>query len=253
MTKLNFTGRQRIGRSGVRLRVHGEFEDLRLTVDRLDIDQSGLPDDARVVVEAQRQTNYMRFECGRVAEMSLPSGVQLAEFDTPDGILFRIKVIGDEAEDHGKLLAVTDRLRATDDDATDGGTSASVPLLPFQAHDLDQVTWQLDVSGEHPVVLVNRRLPDWKAYVQSPEFRALVFPEVLRQVAQWILRQDIEDATPDDAAWPWKCFMELLHQSPIGVDDDKADDWAEELVHAFARRAGLFEGLAAATGWEGDE
>lgn len=252
MTKLNFTGRKRLDRNRVRLWLTGGPDDIRLSTDRLNFDGLELPHDARIVVEAQHQTNYMRFECGTVEAVAHLGSEPLTEFETPDAILFRVKVIGDGDSDTGKMLAVADRIRAGDvregNDATDetdeGGTSGSVQLLPFQPHDLEQLTWLLDTTGDRPVVLVNRKLPDWKAFVQNPEFRALVLPDVLRQIALWtVLEQDVEDATPDDAVWPWKKFLELLGHSPVGVEDDKAEDWAAEVAHTFTRRARLFDAL----------
>jgi hypothetical protein len=252
VTKLNFTGRRRIDRSGVGLWMTTAEAGLYVSTDRLNVSGLGLPDDGRIVVEAQHQTNYMRFNCGRVGAILHLDNEPLTEFESPDAILFRVKVIGDGQTDAGKLLAVVDRVRArtgvpgtvSGDEPDSGSTVGTVQLLPFVPRDLEQLTWLLDTSGDRPMILVNRNLPDWKAFVQNPEFRALVLPAALRQIALWVvLENEVDDAGPDDAVWPWKKFLEMLGQSPSGIEEDKAEAWADEVIFAFARRAHLSDTL----------
>ncbi|WP_130510021.1 hypothetical protein [Krasilnikovia cinnamomea] len=219
----------------------------------------GLPSDARVIVEAQNQTNYMRFQCGRVGDIVHLDNVALTEFDSHQGIGFRVKVIGDSEADLGKLLAVADRLRVPHDagegESPTTGAAARESILPFKAQDLEQLTWKLDTSDDRPIVYVNRNLPNWRDFVGSAEFRALVLPAVLREIAIWMLRQqDVDEAEPGDPVWPWKRFVEGLGwPTPQAHEEDKFETWVDEVVFAFTRRAHLFDDLLAVIDTEAEQ
>ena len=105
--RLNYTGRIKIFRSDLRLATREVGGALSFDADLRLIDYE-LPAEALVFVEAYRQTTWMRFSFGTVAAMQPPVDRWLHEFDSPDGILFRVKVT--QAKDEHVLLAVADRI-----------------------------------------------------------------------------------------------------------------------------------------------
>jgi len=256
MTRINYTGRARILREDVGLRIVAGTPP-SLHVERLDISDFGLPGDARIVLEAQRRTNFMRVECGTVGSPDLSSDALLREFDSPEGISFRIKVVG-VGDNDGKLLAAADGLRAS----SDGEPADRLALLPFRPADIGQLLWRLDIDDSgFPSLLINKSMPmGWNEFARQPFFRALVFPEVIRQVAIWVVDKlaDIAD-DPESPAAPWMKFfnVELGHDllsAEIPTDDsdrgDWASGWAEEVAETFSRKHRFLESVI---GMLGDE
>ena len=257
MTRINYTGRKRIVREKVQLRLVVDVFP-KLYVDGIDLSGFDLPGDARIVVEAQRRTNFTRVHCGTVAEPDLASGATLREFDSPDGINFRVKVVGASGDNEGKLLAAADGLRAT----ADGESADRVALLPVRPSDLGQLLWRLDIDDTgFPSLLINKLVPmGWNEFARQPMFRALVFPEVTRRVAMWVVGNlaDVAD-NPESPAAPWvQYFKAELGQDllDMSVPSDEADrqewarDWADEVAEKFSRKHRILESIGSLFGDE---
>jgi hypothetical protein len=238
VTRINYTGRKRIPRDRVSLRIASNGG-IKLHVTSVELPPD-LPPGARVVIEAQRQTRFMRLDCGTVASPLLPIGEPLIEFDVADGIRFRLKVVGASEADEGKILAAADGIVAASDETPSGRE----PLLAFRPAPLDQRLWKLDISdGAWPVVLVNQSIGDWHQFAREPHFQALVYPEVLRQIALWVV-ENLEDADePDTPAGAWRRFLKDLGTDPVEdapPDEEErsgwAQDWADDVADKFCRR-----------------
>ena len=78
-----------------------------------ELDGYDLPAEALVFVKAYRQTTWMRWPWGTVGALQPPANRALAEFDSPDDVLFRVRVTspGTPEEPHGLLPAEADRVR----------------------------------------------------------------------------------------------------------------------------------------------
>lgn len=240
-TRINYTGRRRINRNRVSLRV-SESEGAVLLDGSVSLTGLGLPDSAGVVVEAYRQTSYERVACGTVGDPKAPAGARLSRFPVTQGILFRVKVVGAEGPDHGRLLAVADRIRP-EPGPDEGGPS---PLLPFSpSRDLGQELWRLDLSDDLPRVLINSGVGDWKGFARDSRFQALVFPEVTRQIARWLVRNldAVRDEDHPGSGW-LKFFTSALGVDPPPAPDEngEAEDWADDASATFARRHDFLEG-----------
>lgn len=243
--RLNYTGRIKIHRTDLKLATHegnGAFSfDAKLHL----IDYE-LPAEALVFVEAYRQTVWMRFPFGTVANLQPPENLMLSEFESVEHIKFRVKVT--QAQDEHILLAVADRipLALPDEDAD------RESLLPVQAADLGDELWRVDLQDE-PCLLVNKSATsDWRQLAQSSVFISLVYPAVLRQILASILVEGYRD-TDDETEWrsKWLRFATLLPsvdpEIPKKDDgDDAALRWAEDAVAAFAKKLTLKEKFAGA-------
>ena len=247
--RLNYTGRVKINRADVRLAtrfIGGQlsFEaDLRLT-------DYELPAEALVFVEAYRQTTWMRFQFGTVAALQLPSDRGLREFDSPDGILFRVKVT--QARDEHILLAAADRIPLA---LPEDGDANRESLLEFVPAELGDEMWQVELDGE-PRLLVNKSaVPDCRQLALSPVFVALVYPAVLRQILTNVLIEHGHRDTYDDTDWrsKWLRFATLVpgvdpEPPEKDEDDDAVRRWVDDVVAAFAKKLTLREKFGAA--WE---
>lgn len=245
--RLNYTGRIKVHRTDVRLATREVGGALSFDADLRLIDYE-LPAEALVFVEAYRQTTWMRFSFGTVAAMQPPVDLWLNEFDSPDGILFRVKVT--QAKDEHVLLAVADRIPLAQPDQNADQES----LLEAVPWELGDELWRLDLDGE-PRLLVNvSATADWRQLAKSPVFVALVYPAVLRQILMNILAQEHRD-TDDDSDWrsKWLRFATLLPgvdpELPAkDADDDEYRRWSDDAVTAFAKKLTLKEKFK--TAWE---
>lgn len=244
--RLNYTGRIKINRGDVRLStvvIDSQFSfaaDLRLT----DYD---LPAEALVFVEAYRQTTWMRFPFGTVAGLQPPSDRGLHEFDSPEGILFRVKVT--QAHDEHILLAAADRIPLALPDDADADRES---LLEFVPADLGDEIWRVELD-DYPRLLVNKSaVPDCRQLALSPVFVSLVYPAVLRQILICVLVENKHRDTDDDTDWrsKWLRFAALLPgvdpELPERGEDEDAVHWVDDAVLAFARKLALREKFSAA-------
>lgn len=250
--RLNYTGRIKIHRTDVSLATREEAGTLCFDAN-LRLRDYELPAEALVFVEAYRQTTWMRFPFGTVANLQPPPPEKrlLTEFDSADEIRFRVKVT--QAHDEHILLAAADRipLAKPEDD------SDSESLLEVRSAELGDELWCVDLDDE-PRLLVNKSAaPDWRQLARSPVFFALVYPAVLRQVLTNVLTSGHRD-TDDETDWrsKWLRFASLLPgmdpQPPEKQEGmEAALRWAEDAVAAFARKLGLKDKFTAA--WHSKE
>lgn len=245
--RLNYTGRIKIFRNDVRLAT-SEADGVLSFDAELRLNDYDLPAEALVFVEAYRQTTWMRFPFGNVANLQPPAPDQrrLSEFDSADGILFRVKVT--QAHDEHILLAAADRIPLAKPDQ-DADKESLLEVVP---EELGDELWQVDLDGE-PRLLVNKSATvDWRQMALSPVFVALVYPAALRQVLTSILATEHRD-TDDETEWrsKWLRFASLLpgvdpEPPPKADGEDAATRWTDDAVAVFAKNLALKEKFAGA-------
>jgi hypothetical protein len=219
MIRLNYTGRKRIARDRVQLRVRQVDGAPVLDVVRIDLQNLGLPGSATLVVEAYRRSRYIRCSAGTVSAPTLPSGVTLGEFEAAESPLFRVKVVSPDGE-AGKLLAVADQLKPIVE-----GEEPQNSLLSVAPADLGQQLWRLDLSDDYPQLLVNIAVGDWRNFAAMPFFSALVLPEALRQVIEWVVQEPSDLDEEDTPRALWVGFLtEALGHDPRGANLSGSED-----------------------------
>jgi hypothetical protein len=196
----NYTGRRKIGRKDVSITLRQEnavwvFDaELRLA-------DHHFPRNAEVWVEAHRQNLWMQWTWGTVATLRMPADRRLTEFDVPDGVLFRVRVVQPPGSEHHKLLGEADAIPFVKaGEADDRRRHLLVPVPDV----LDQQLWRLDFESDPPRLLVNKDVkPSWKEMACSPYFTALVYPEVLRRILMRALMSD-DGWTEEDEEGGWQ-------------------------------------------------
>jgi hypothetical protein len=238
--RINSTGRRKIMREDARISVRPDSDGALMFDATLELTDYELPIDARVFVEAYRSPSFMRFPYGTVAQVQPPPELarRLTEFASREGLRFRVKVTstGDRA---GLLLAECDGVPVSDDVEQPDNRIALLPPAPA---DLGQETWRVDLTGANgPLLLVNRRLGNWRAVAISPLFRSLVYPAAMRQVLWHIYK--VEGTRTTDDAGDWRCRWLMFATALPGVggppltsnDDDIWGYWITDAVESFAR------------------
>lgn len=248
--RFNYTGRQKLMRSDVCIRVHdatrGNPQSFTAQV-KIPADLK-LDAQARVYVEAYIGASSMRFDFGTVAAMAPPDDCSLTDIDEGAPVLFRVRVV-DETQNVGRLLASANGIRPEGEE--DGRHRKS--LLPLRSCDLGEEIWQLKYDADAGFELaVNSRIPDIMERLKSDSMlMGLVYPEVVRQIARRIWEEG--STVPDDADWlvDWKTWLEeLLGRSVSMEDESEVDEMADDMAGNFAARYRYASTMAALKGDE---
>ena len=237
--RLNYTGCQRIRRSDIVVCVDERTPPTFTLAHSLDGYE--FPGNARVVVEAQAHWTLMRFECGTLESPSSGDPLALGDFDSPDGIRFRLKVIG-TGHDAGLILGEADGIRPLDSEGREDARS----FLAVQPADLGHVPWRLSLVGAVPLLQINDKISDWRSFMRRPEVRALLLSELYRQLLREAQRNP-PDAEASDA-WQFAALDMVPAAAgprPSPVDEDAVEAWVDDAVRLFAGRHKLLRGLAA--------
>ena len=237
----NYTGRRSIVRNDVSVTVRADGKGWAFDA-ALKLAHYKFPHNAEIWVEAHRQNLWMQWSWGTISAMRVPINRQLAEFDVPDGVIFRVRIVQPPGQDGHKLVGEVDGIQPVKAGEADDRRRHLIVPVPDA---LDQELWKLDLEHEPPQLLVNRdALPTWKDLARSPHFIALVYPEVLRRILAKVLVDDSWSEEDEDGGWQtdWIRFARNLgglpSLPPVGQKQDR-DDWIEEAVAAFARRMQL--------------
>lgn len=237
LRRLNYTNRVRIHRADLRIALSSPDGGLRFTADLSKLREYSLPKDALVFVEAYRQANWMRFDFGKLGALDVTGERHLSQFDSPEGIRFRVKVT--PSHDDRILLAEADRIPLF---LPDQDLAPKQPLLPVKPADLDGEVHRLDFSGTEPLLLISRRAGSYGDIGRSPAFLALVYPAVLKEilVRALILDQFEDDSSDDDWQSRWLRFAKSLpgvgELPDTSSDQDDRFKWIDDAVAAFSRR-----------------
>jgi len=245
---LNFTGRKDIKLKYVDIRIE-QSDDLLTFSSNLQLDHYKFPADARVYIEAYRGLSalWKRFDFGRVGLFEAPEDRSLNDFDHPEGILFRVKVSAD-GEHQGRLLGNADGIRPK---RPGQDKQPGVPLIDVDSAPMKGALWCIrypEFDSDMPTLVMNEKIDDWNSRARDPLFRAVVLPEVMRQILTRILIIDAEISDEDEPdCWQqkWLRFAESLpnisdHPEPLQAMEDLMDrvelsDWIEDAVNAFGK------------------
>jgi hypothetical protein len=248
--RLNYTGRKKIRRDDVNIALYEKPNaPATFDADLAKLSEYKLPADAIVSVEARLQTRWMRFRYGTVGAITPPADRALTEFDSPDGILFSVKVTATSGT-RGMLLAEAEGIPVRFPGEADERRN---PLLPVKSDDIGQEVYRLDFSNDPPILLVNRAAGDKDAIVRSPLFMSIVYPAALREILNRIIHvEELDDPDDDGESWQsrWLRFATALPcVGPIPPEDGgDREQWIDDAVAAFAKQQTMLDRFIA--GWQ---
>lgn len=238
---LNFTGRHRITREATRITLHEKSNglvgfDAELTLGHLD-----LPADAKIYLEAAFKTTFIRFPWGTVGNIN-PPNERILTLEQPKLATFRIKIV--EAIDNGlgRLLAVGDHIRP---EGFQDGVRRRISLFRVNySNELTKEIWRLSFDDDGPILDLNN-MPGINDIVHQETFRALVYPELVRQILKAVLEEGINDE-PDSWKVRWLRFaekqtIEALPPFTDGELDIEHKEWINAVVEGFSKKFKLVE------------
>ncbi len=236
--RFNYTNRITIRKSDVNISVHTTSGPAPVARVSTDLAAYKLPEEAEVFVEAYRMHSYMRSRMGQVLDAATPFEFALTEFDTPDAVLFRLKVVSRRHDLKGTapiILAAADKLSASDGSDENLNTDR---LLTSKPEDLNGELWRLDLEDQ-PVLLIERAYWENRDVICGPWFRSLVIPTILRTTLRHILTSDFREVEGDDWEPRWLRFaLEQPGTPPLppeSADPDVIDNWINDCVAGFSR------------------
>jgi hypothetical protein len=184
---------------------------------------------ADVTLEAYYRSSSMRFDCGKVGNISVPPRMELSDIDVGGAVQFRLLVIASES---GQILGSAEGLRP----ARRGESPDRQPLLTLRETNLGHEVWRIDVDSRvGPVLSVNNTIPGLAAQIRNvPLLQGLVLPHAFRIILQELTAEGEEEG---DDLWgdAWRKFLRELGipTEPEEKDPDSVEDWVQSAVTAF--------------------
>ncbi len=232
LRKLNFTERTRIPRSAVRLELRREADGVLAFDVQLDLKSVKVPGDARVYVEAQYRTSYMRFDCGSIAAPLVPENRRLEAIDSDRIVRFRVKVV-DHTDGARRIVAASNDITV----ACEAGDSASrLSLLPVNFDDLGDQVWRIHFESTEPVLELNNRIENIEQLARHDSgFFALVYPAAVREVLTHFLLVERWNENDEGGDTPelWIRWARGMIGDPVPADEDDRSGWIEDVIVAF--------------------
>ncbi len=226
----NYTQRRRIPKANavVRLRPDGNGG-TAFDVD-LNLVAFELPSTARVYVEAYFKGTLMRFDFGTVGAIRPPNPRSLTRLPQPELTLFRLKVVSQNLDQRGLVLAQCERILPRQ---TEGGPAMRQSLFRVQLIHLENEVWRLEFDDDGPVLQLDPAFREQARHDAS--FAALVYPDVIRRVLSRVLRDHDDPDTTDDWRAPWLRFGRQLtgKPNPSREDESVVEEWIDEVVAGF--------------------
>jgi hypothetical protein len=241
--RINSTGRKKISQDRMDLRILSVApgEPLKAKI-ALSLESLDLPASAAVSVEAYHRSTAMRFACGTVGAKKIPEILSLSELDQAGGVLFRIKIVDQEAQP-GKILASADRVRPSIEGEHDGRKS----IFPVEYRDLGQEVWRVYIDDDAgPFLFLNSKIPALMHRIhENPLVAGTLLPAAFRIVLRYIADNPSED---DENGAGWKTDWNRFCIEELGVEDDledleesERDVWVDDAVRRYCEAKAFVE------------
>lgn len=234
MKRFNYTGRKKIFREDIKVRLQGDFHERPVVDVAVDLADYEFPRFARVFLEAQsNKTRFMRFDLGEVSSSVRRNGIELTEIDDAEHLDFRLKVVD---EVRGLLLGIAENLKLYNkDDQLDENQQS---ILPVSSVDLSSfgVLWRISWGDQKAILEIERELGSRDQVVRSLMFRAFVWPAAMRQILVKVLSEDWDQemSDPQELSTRWLLFA---RQIGAGSPDPRVEDheeWIDNAVRLLA-------------------
>jgi hypothetical protein len=228
---LNFTSRTTIDMSRVQVVASIDGDQGFLQVHKLDLSGYGIPDSCPVILEAMtRRDGKIRIELGVTPQPELTRKLKV------DPIFFssaRIRLNILDASGTGRIVASVE-----DVDIDIPETSGLRSLLPtLEVENLVHRVWKLRIDSDGFCIEINKNFPLIGEVVRSPEFSALVMPDVVRQIAFSVAGENCP--IPEVLKNKWERLFGSIYSDPQDLKTTEPDAWADEVAEALSGRYSL--------------
>lgn len=240
---INYTGRKKIKRENISIRfIRKNDRIIAFSVDRLDLSDLELPQNALLYVEAYYRTELKRFDFGTAGKIINRSPCDLTDLAYPENLRFRIIVIDSSNK---KVLAHADRI-------VPDKSSDIKSILPVEFSDLGNEIWKIKYEGDEgsPILIINRNIPNIHNIAKhDPQFVLYVYPAIFREILTYIIFVDgLDSIIEPNIEWhnDWLKFIrrlgieipEILERDGDNFDKENALSWIDKCVSVFSSTLG---------------
>lgn len=236
--RINYTGRKKIPLDRISITVSRRDHAAESFDASIRLEGMGLPDEAKVYIEAYHRTDLVRYPFGTVANIVRPEDTGLSHLAHNENLRFRVMVV-DESDKRGLILASANRIRPA-------GIYLKRSILPVEFRDLGRQVWKVDYTGDEPVLLLNEKIPNIHNLAKAdPRFHLYIYPAVMREILAHIFFVDrIDDIEEPADEWhrTWLEFAkrfsgdDTLLQLDLGDEHSVRVDvlnWIDRVVEEF--------------------
>ena len=243
--RFNFTGRKRIFEDEAKIHVLKDTNPLKIHLEQsFSSSQCYSPNDI-VMIEAIRRTRRDRVQIGKISELANSEEIVFQSFQDGNDVLFRIYVVDPSTS---KKKGQAKRLRDADKSQNPSSIKSILPVELSQEEDeMGDCFWKLKFDDNNPLLLLSSKKFSSFEPTKSSEFKALVWPEILRQVLVYIyiVRWNAFPSWEED----WKKYVEVVigavgapKEEPQNPDEEYIErtmDWINDAVRGFAQHVNL--------------
>lgn len=219
--RFNYTERKRITLDRVSINVNRTDHMIESFDAVIKLDDMGLPDVAKVYIEAYHRTNLVRYDFGTVGNTVRLDDTSLSNLAHYEDLKFRVIVV-DESAERGLILAMVDKIRPS-------GIIQKRSILPVEFCDLGRQVWKVNYDGDEPVLLLNERVPNIHNLARTdPRFHLYVYPAVIRDIFTHMFlvdRLNDLDEPPQEWHTNWLMFAARFLTDDTWTQLQLQDDW----------------------------
>jgi len=233
--RFNYTKRAKILQKDVAITLIDENGQLSFKANLSKLSPNEFPDGGSVFIEAYRQTDWKRFDYGKVGAIIENEDRDLSNFGTKNGILFRVKITDEKT---GKIIAEADRIPFVMPNQQE---NPRLPLLPVCPKNLGDQIFRVDYTGPRTILDINIEVISPHQVAHDPVFIALAYPMILREILTRILVIDGQFDMTDEDDWMsnWLRFANSLPgvgEMPTEKDHrDQCHEWIDDVISAFCK------------------
>lgn len=239
--RIRLTGRKQLPKNCIQLKVLEVNQKRMLTMDIANKKPlKPFPKDARLKIKLSENKVIEVLEFGTVGSPATTSELKNSAFSAPS---CQLRIVSPSSETAGLLLGSTDTWTLKADNENQGNADRDGILL-FQPKSIAPRVWKLDIrSDDFPIVYVDEKIPDPRVWVKNdPVFVSSVFPVVIEQVFEEILKQD----SPREFDWmaKWLQWADTIMPGtdiPLSDDIQKKQEWTDRLIESFCDRHSVLD------------
>lgn len=240
MKRFNYTGRKKILREDVKIRLHGTFDEKPKVDVAIELTDYEFPAGGDVFLEPQRKTRFMRIPLGKVSNNLRKNSIQLEEFDDAEDLSFRVKVVDQE---EGLLFGIAENIKPYDKSNQQDDNQLSI--LPVSSVDLSAagVLWRVEYGEQKVILQIERELGTREQVVRSLLFRGFILPAAMRQILIYVTSEpwDPELSDPEELPTCWLLFARQLGAGLPSLNASMAEkeEWADTVARILAFQIGV--------------
>lgn len=247
--RFNFTGRKRVLEAEAQIHVVKDVTPLTVRFEQT-FSSSGrhIYDDSDIVMlEAIRRTKLRRFFLGTVGGLQKETRAIFPDFLDGKEVYYRLRIVDPITH---KLKGLAKTLKDADKEQKPADLEPLLPVALSQSDDeLGNLFWMVRYEGDGPVLIISSKKFDSYEPVKSPEFRALVLPEVLREVLIETFIHSASSGSFPEWAENWETFVAVnlgIEGGPETPPNELDENyirmtlrWIDDAVRKFADNSQL--------------